>query len=73
MKLFVAKVTWYDGGGPKHDNVVIAAESFASASDQIATLFGESLETIALTLINPDRAFAFIDEITYNGFLEADI
>ena len=75
MKLFVAKITWYsDNDGPIHDNVVIAAESFASANAQLTDIFGdEHLETINLTLINPDRAFAFIDAVTYDGLLEADI
>lgn len=74
MKLFVAKITWYDENGPIHDNVVIAAESFAKANEQLTTIFGdENLETIHLTLINPNCAFAFIDAVTYDGLLEGDI
>ena len=41
---------------------------------QISDIFGdEAVVTINLNLISADRALAFIDNITYEGLLEAEV
>ena len=75
MMLFIAKVTWYDEEnhpGPAIDNIVIAAESHSCAVAQIETYFGEGVETVEITLINPSRPLALIDDETYNGLKRSE-
>ena len=75
MMFFIAKVTWYDSTnhpGPATDNIVICANSFTSATGQIMTYFGEGVENINLTLINPDRPLVLIDDKTYEGLKRSE-
>lgn len=75
MMFFIAKVTWYDEAdhcGPAIDNIAICAESFESATAQIMTYFGEGVENINLTLLNPSRPLLLIDDDTYNGLKRSE-
>ena len=68
MMFFIANITWYDETihpGPATDNIAICAESFESATAQIMTYFGDGVENINLTLLNPDRPLVLIDDKTY--------
>ena len=75
MQFFVAKVTWYDPAnhqGPATDNIAIAAESHSSVAAQIETYFGEGIETVEITLLNPDRPLVLIDDKTYEGLIRSE-
>ena len=75
MMFFIAKVTWYDEAshpGPATDNIAICAESFESATAQIMTYFGEDVENINLTLLNPSRPLLLIDNDTYDGLKRSE-
>ena len=69
---FVAKIIWYDDPGPATDNIAICAESFESATAQITTYFGDGVETINLTLLNPDRPLLLIEDDTYEGLKRSE-
>ena len=75
MMFFIAKVTWYDEAshpGPATDNIAICAESFESATAQIMTYFGEGVENINLTLLNPNRPLMLIEDDTYDGLKRSE-
>lgn len=75
MMFFIAKVTWYDPAnhsGPATDSIAICAESHSSVASQIETYFGEGVETIEITLLNPDRPLVLIDDKTYEGLKRSE-
>lgn len=75
MMFFVAEVTWYDSSikpGALIDHIAICAESFSCATAQIADYFGEGVENINLTLLNPDRPLLLIEDDTYEGFKRSE-
>ena len=76
MQFYTARIHFYNETTEQIDTdfMALSAKSFGDAATQIEDYYGDDLEDIELSIINPDHGFIIIDEDMYKDINErADI